>query len=305
MRAVRIGSLSWLFLALLWCGGGRLAAQDESEEAEAAPIPPFTSYVVDQARLLSGRERASLEKRLSRFAKSKGSQVAVLIVPTTRPESAESYGIRVVEEWKLGRKGIDDGVLLLVVTDEHVVRLEIGYGLEGTITDAEAKRIIEERILPFFKKGRFFSGISVGLDAILAKISGEPLPPLKGAPRAVAKPAGSPDPTALLGGLFVLVLVVGSLFGPLLGAALAGGIGLLVGWTLVGGFWMGLLVGLLSAAVAFLFGGSLRGRSWPVFWRDGPEFPGFGGWGGFGGAAGGFRGGEGGQFGGGGASGRW
>ena len=305
MRAFRLLRLSSLLLALLWSGGGPLSAQHETAEPEAAAIPPFRSYVVDQARLLSGRERASLDRRLSLFAQRKGSQVAVLIVPTTRPESAESYGIRVVEEWKLGRKGIDDGVLLLVVTDERVVRLEVGYGLEGAIPDAEAKRIIEERILPFFKQALFFSGISVGLDAILAKISGEPLPPLKGTPKPVPKSAEPPDRGPLLGGLLVLVLVIGSLFGPLLGTALAGGIGFVAGWALLGGFWIGLLTGVLGAGAALFFSGSLQRRGRPVIWRDGRDLPGLGNWGRFGGGSGGFPGGQGGQFGGGGASGRW
>ncbi|QSR84821.1 YgcG family protein [Methylacidimicrobium sp. B4] len=305
MRAFPFGSIRWPLFALLWLGGSLLWAQVETEEPEAAAIPPFQSYVVDQARLLSGRERASLDRKLRLFAQQKGSQVAVLIVPTTRPESAESYGIRVVEQWKLGRKGIDDGVLLLIVTEERVVRLEVGYGLEGVIPDAAAKRIIEDRILPFFKKGLFFSGISVGLDAVLAKISGEPLPPLKAIPKAAPKSAEGADRGPILGGLFVLVMVVSSLFGPFLGAALAGGLGLLTGWALLGGFWIGLLVGLLAAGAALFLAGFLSGRGGPVAWREGRNFSGWGGWGGFGGDSGGFRGGQGGQFGGGGASGRW
>ncbi|MDD2677263.1 MAG: TPM domain-containing protein, partial [Methylacidiphilaceae bacterium] len=235
MITSRLGSVLRLLLAVLWLGAGPLPAQDEIEEPEAAAIPPFQSYVTDQTGLLSGRERASLDRRLRLFAQHKGSQVAILIVPSTRPESPESYGIRVVEKWKLGRKGIDDGVLLLIATEERVVRLEVGYGLEGAIPDAEAKRIIEERILPFFKKNLFFSGISVGLDAICAKISGEPLPPLKAHPKAAPRSAERDDQGELLGGLFVLVLIVSGLFGPFLGAALAGGLGLLAGWVLLGG----------------------------------------------------------------------
>ncbi|CAB4243973.1 conserved protein of unknown function [Methylacidimicrobium sp. AP8] len=305
MNAPRLGWVLGLLFALFWLDAGPLAAREESEEPQVAPIPPFESYVVDRARLLSARERASLDRRLRLFAKRKGSQVAVLIVPSTRPESPESYAIRVVEKWKLGRKGIDDGVLLLIVTQERVVRLEVGYGLEGAIPDAEAKRIIEERILPFFKKDLFFTGISVGLDAICAKIAGEPLPPLKPPPEAPARAAERGDRSGVLGGLFVLVLIVSSLFGPFLGAALAGGLGLLAGWLFLGGFWTGLLLGLLAAGAALFLAGFLRGRAGPVVWRDGTDLSGWGYWTGFGGESGGFRGGGGGQFGGGGASGRW
>ncbi|MDD4933392.1 MAG: TPM domain-containing protein, partial [Methylacidiphilaceae bacterium] len=235
----RLLRFSWILLPIFWLAGNDLRAQEDAEEAGLAPIPAFTSYVVDQVRLLSRRERSSLERELGRFARQKGSQVAVLIVGSTRPESAENYGIRVLEEWKLGRKGIDDGILLLIATEERTVRIEVGYGLEETISDAEAKRIIEERILPFFKTGQFFSGISIGIEAILAKISGEPLPPLKRHPEP--KPAHAPHRILFSAALLVLTLIIGSLFGPLLGPLLAAGTGGIAGWALCGGFWVGLL----------------------------------------------------------------
>ncbi|MGD9895505.1 MAG: YgcG family protein [Candidatus Methylacidiphilaceae bacterium] len=224
-----------------------------------APIPAFEGSVVDQAGLLSRRERNSLERELDRFARQKGSQVAVLIVRSTRPESAESYGIRVLEEWKLGRKGMDDGILLLIVTDERIVRMEVGFGLEQTISDAEAKHLIEERILPFFKTGQFFPGISIGIEAILAKISGEPLPPLRRPPEP--KHAQTPSRILLLAALLVLALVIGSLISPLIGVLLAAGAGGIAGWTLFGGFWMSLLGALLSAILAYLFAGPLSRKT--------------------------------------------
>lgn len=271
----RLLRLAWLLLPTFWLTGNTLCAREEAEEPELAPIPAFGSYVVDQVRLLSHRERSSLERELGRFARQKGSQVAVLIVESTRPESAESYGIRVLEEWKLGRKGLDDGILLLIVTGERTVRMEVGYGLEETISDAEAKRIIEERILPFFKTGQFFSGISIGIEAILAKISGEPLPPLKRHPEPKAAQTSNRIPL-LLAALLVLLLVIGSLFGPLLGPLLAAGTGGIAGWALFGSFWLSLLCAVLGAILAFLFAGSLSGKALLILWHRGGDLSRFG-----------------------------
>ncbi|WP_155996654.1 YgcG family protein [Verrucomicrobium sp. 3C] len=268
-RVARLLRLACFLLPTFWLAGNALCAQQEAEEPELAPIPAFGSYVVDQVRLLSRRERSSLERELGRFARQKGSQVAVLIVGSTRPESGESYGIRVLEKWKLGRKGLDDGILLLIVTGERTVRMEIGYGLEETISDAEAKRIIEERILPFFKTGQFFSGISIGIEAILAKISGEPLPPLQRHPEP--KQAQTPHRIPSLAALLVLLLVIGSLFGPLLGPLLAAGTGAIAGWALFGSFWTSLLCAFLSSILTFLFAGSLSGKARSVLWRHGRE----------------------------------
>ena len=118
-----------------------------------------------------------LEQKLAAFEAVKGSQVAVLIVPTTRPETIEQYAIRVAEAWKLGRKGIDDGVLLVIAKQDRTLRIEVGYGLEGGWPpDAVAKRIVEETIIPILRQGDFATAISAGVERIMSVIEGEPLP---------------------------------------------------------------------------------------------------------------------------------
>lgn len=265
------------------------------------PVPVLTARVTDLTGTLQPRETQALEDRLRDFETRKGAQIAVLIVPSTAPEAIEGYSIRVVENWKLGRKGVDDGVLLLVAKDDRRVRIEVGYGLEGVIPDALASRIINEAITPRFKAGDFHGGIAAGVERLMGLITGEPLP---------APAETSPSPTwELLPLVFipaliaaqVLHLVFGRLVGAGLGGAMAGGII----WWLVGS-WLGALI---AAAVAFflLFAqdpstGLSRGRG-----RYGGMDGGFGAGGSDGGGSGGGGGfsGGGGGFGGGGASGNW
>jgi len=139
-------------------------------------VPPLSGRVVDQTSTLSASEISSLTQRLKDFEARKGSQVVVLIVSTTAPETIEQYSIRVAEAWKIGRKKIDDGVLLVVAKNNHKIRIEVGYGLEGALTDVTSKRIIDEVIAPRFQSGDFAGGISVGLEWIFAAIDGEKLP---------------------------------------------------------------------------------------------------------------------------------
>ena len=257
------------------------------------PVPPLQTRVTDLTGTLTPEQAAALEQRLARFEARKGSQIAVLILPTTRPEAIEQYGIRVAEQWKLGREGVDDGVLLLVAKDDRELRIEVGYGLEGALPDAIAKRIIAETIVPLFQVGDFYGGILAGVQQIESVIEGEPLPPPS--QRSAPTGRGLDDilPMVLIGTV-VIGGLLRSLFGRLLGASVVGGlIGLLV-WIMLAS-----IVGALAAGVlAFLFtlfgGGGVGGR--------GGYYGGGGGRGGFGG--GGFSGG-GGSFGGGGASGRW
>lgn len=146
------------------------------EEKEVIQIPELTSRIVDLTNTLSFREVENLEKKLKDLEDRKGSQIAVLIIPTTGLETIEEYSIKVAEKWKIGRKGIDDGVILIIAKHDRRLRIEVGYGLEGVIPDAIAKRIIEEIIVPEFKKGNFYEGIDKGVDAIIKLIEGEPLP---------------------------------------------------------------------------------------------------------------------------------
>ena len=127
-------------------------------------VPPLKARVTDLTGTLSASEANQLEQKLAAFEAKKGSQIAVLIVPTTQPETIEQYSIRVAEAWKLGRKGIDDGALLLIAKQDRTVRIEVGYGLEGVLPDAIAKRIIEETIVPKLRQGNFAGGINAGIE---------------------------------------------------------------------------------------------------------------------------------------------
>jgi uncharacterized protein len=255
--------------------------------AEVA-VPPLKTRVTDLTATLNAAQQATLERELADFETRKGSQIAVLIVPTTQPETIEQYAIRVAEAWKLGRKGIDDGALLLVAKDDRALRVEVGYGLEGVIPDAVAKRIISEIILPYFKQGDFYGGIQAGVTRLVRLVEGEPLPPPH---KKDVSWAGFEDYLPIA---FVAVFLVGGvlrmMFGRFIGATVGGGVAALVAWMIMGSLATAVIVALV------VFVATLGGR--------GPG--GFGGWssGGGGLGGGGFSGGGGG-FGGGGASGRW
>ncbi len=258
------------------------------------PVPPFTAFLTDLTDTLEPDQRETLETELRAFEQRKGGQIAVLIVPTTQPEAIEQYALRVAETWSLGRKGVDDGVLFLVAKDDRAMRIEVGYGLEGVIPDAVAKRIISEIVAPYFTQGDFYGGVDAGVNRLIRLIDGEPLPP----PR-VRDPGWSGFEgllPVLVVGTIVLGAILRGLFGRLVGASITGGLGGLFVWIIVGS----LLAGVLIAVVAFLFTlimAAPMGRG---------GYGGLGGlMGGGGGLGGGFGGGGGGSFGGGGASGRW
>ena len=139
-------------------------------------VPPLSGRVVDQTGTLSAGDIASLTQTLKDLETRKGSQVAVLIVPTTDGEAIEQYSLRVAEAWKIGRKKIDDGALLVIAKNDRRLRIEVGYGLEGALTDATTKRIIDEDITPKFKAGDFAGGVSAGVDRMVRVINGEKLP---------------------------------------------------------------------------------------------------------------------------------
>jgi uncharacterized protein len=261
-------------------------------------VPPLRSPVTDLTGTLTREQVASLEQMLHSFQARKGSQIAVLMVPSTAPEPIEPYALRVAEQWKIGRAKIDDGAILVVAKNDRALRIEVGYGLEGALNDATASRIIREVIVPRFREGDFFGGISAGVDRMIRVIDGEPLP----APARSAPQAGG-GIGQLLPVLLILAVVVGGLLRAMLGrvpgALAAGGAVGVIAWILAGT----LVVALIAAALAFFFtlAGGGPGRRYGGF--PGGLGGGFGGGGGLGGG-GGFRGG-GGSFGGGGASGRW
>jgi uncharacterized protein len=237
-----------------------------------------------------------LEQTLQAFEARKGSQLAVLMVPTTAPETIEQYSLRVAEQWKLGRKKIDDGAVLVVAKTDRALRIEVGYGLEGALNDATSKRIISEIITPRFKQGDFYGGITAGVDQIVRVIDGEPLPQPSG------KPAGGlADLQQYVPVIFILALVIGGVLRAVLGrfpgALVTGGAVAVVAWLFAGAISIALVAGVIALLFTLLGGGMGGMGGLGVGGRSG----GFGG-GGFGG--GGFSGGGGG-FGGGGASGRW
>ena len=147
-------------------------------QAEIA-VPPLGARITDLTATLNAQQIQALDARLAAFETKKGAQLAVLLVPTTQPETIEQFGLRVAGAWKLGRKGVDDGALLLVAKDDRALRIEVGYGLEGALNDATAKRIIAETITPFFKRGEFYAGIDAGTAVMMQVINGEPLLPPK------------------------------------------------------------------------------------------------------------------------------
>lgn len=259
---------------------------------ELQPVPPLAARINDGAGLLSASQRDALEAQLAAFEKQKGAQVAVLTVASTAPEPIEAYSIRVVEAWRLGRTGVDDGVLFIVARDDRRMRIEVGRGLEGALPDARAKQIIADVVAPRFKAGDYPGGIEAGVGAILALLSGEALPP-----PALDGPGEGGTEEWLVLGLVATVVgggVLRALFGKLLGAGLAGGLVGVGAWMITGT----LLIALGCGALAFVFVLAMGAGG-----RSGMGGPWIGG-GGFGSRGGGWSGGGGG-FGGGGASGGW
>jgi uncharacterized protein len=282
------------FLALLLCWAFAAFAD--------VAVPPLSGRVVDVTGTLSSGDIAGLTQTLKSLELRKGSQVAVLIVPTTAPETIEQYSIRVAEAWKIGRKKIDDGALLVVAKDDRKLRIEVGYGLEGALNDVTVKRIIDEVITPKFRNGDFAGGISAGVERIIRVIDGEPLP----APQRQGQNSGvlshiDPFNPFLLFALFVAGGILRTALGRLIGSAATSGVVGVMAWLLFGS----LAVSFIAAAVAFIF--TMFGES--VASSNG----GHGNWSSGGSWSGGsssssdsgsFSGG-GGSFGGGGASGSW
>ncbi len=195
------------------------------------PIPKLEARVTDLTGTLTAAEQADLEQKLSAFEARKGAQIAVLVVATTNPEDIEQYSMRVVESWKLGRAKPDDGVLVLLAKDDHTTRIEVGYGLEGALTDATSNRIIDETMIPLFKQGQYFAGLSAGVAQIMQVVDGEALPPpdksWKGNPQGLIHML-----PALFIGFFVLSSVLRGLFGRVGGAAASAGVVGIVGYVL-------------------------------------------------------------------------
>ena len=265
------------------------------------PVPALNGRVVDLAGMLSSTERAGLEKKLADFESQSGSQIVVLTLLSTGPEDIASYAQRVGDAWKIGRRNVGDGLLIVVAKEDRRVWIAPAKALEGAVPDLAAKKIIDRSITPAFKKGDYAAGLDAGVDGLIARIRGEDLP----APRTLDSSGISWENLSLF--FFVGVPVVGGLLTGVLGRKLgslatAGATGALAGW-LSASVLLGGLAGLIALVMVGLLGiGSSGGRGGrggpPVIW-------GGGGGGGFSSGGGGFSSGGGGDFGGGGAGGKW
>jgi uncharacterized protein len=268
--------------------------------ADEVAVPPLRARVTDLTGTLSGAQMQALEESLAAFEQRKGSQVTVLMVPSTKPEAIEQYSIRVAEAWKIGRQRVDDGVIFVIAKNDRAMRVEVGRGLEGAIPDVLAKRIGTDVVAPYFRANDFYGGVVAGTEALMKLIDGEPLP----TPKAQGGPqSGRED----YGNLFMILLVafffLGSvlprILGRPLGAAVTGGIVGVAAW-LAAGLAMAIFVGVFAFILTLIISASgfTPGRWGGGGWSSG-------GWsGGSGGGGGGFSGGGGG-FGGGGASSNW
>jgi uncharacterized protein len=266
-------------------------------------VPPLTGRVVDKTATLSSSDVASLDRTLKDFEARKGSQVAVLIVPTTQPETIEQYSLRVAEAWKIGRKKIDDGAILVVAKDDRKLRIEVGYGLEGALTDVTAKRIIDEVITPKFRSGDFAGGISDGVNRILRVVDGEPLPaPAQRQPNSGLLSQLDPFNPFLIVAVVVVGGILRGLLGRLFGSLATGGLVAALFWLIAASLALSAIGGIIAFLVSMFSdamtssGGTGSGGGWV---SSGGGYSG-----GSSSDSGGFSGG-GGSFGGGGASGSW
>lgn len=267
-----------------------------SAAGDLVAIPPLKARVTDLTATLPAAQRGELESKLAAFEAKKGSQVVVLLLPSTEPESIEQFGIRLFDTWKVGRKGIDDGVILIVAKEDRRLRIEVGYGLEGALNDATAKRIIDETITPKFKAGDLPGGITAGVDAILAVVDGEQLPPPQAGARSATNGLGAfgelneSTLIVILGIAAVIGAALRHFLGNLLGAGVVSGLTAGLGWFLTGSL-AGVLIAAIVGFFVALFGLDLLLSGVLSGGRGGGGNGGFGGGGGMGG--------------GGGASGRW
>jgi uncharacterized protein len=296
----RAAALS-LLLALVAFTGSAWA-----QAAGLQPVPALSARVVDTVNLLDASARARIEDQLAALEREKGAQVAFLIVATTAPEDIAAYANRVGNAWKIGRRGVGDGVLLVLARDDRVVRIEVAKTLEGAIPDLAAQMIIDEALTPAFRRGDYGAGLEAGAQRISALVRGEALP----APVRRASEGLNINLNDFAVFLFVAVPVAAAvlrgIFGRRLGSLITGvGTGALA--------WL-VTSSILIAVIAVLLGGVLSLLGLAPLGRHIGRYGGYGGWGGTSGGwgrgggswgGGGFRSGGGGDFGGGGASGRW
>lgn len=299
-----IGLLLWLILLG--------AAPGHAQQVQ--PVPALTERVIDRTGTLSAADRQALEAKLAAFEQAHGTQIVVLMVPTTQPEDIASFANRVANTWKIGRREVGDGLLLIVAKDDRRMRIEVAKTLEGPVPDIAAARIIDQQMMPRFKAGDFAGGLDAAVDRLIGLVKGENLPAPERGPDVSLKQL----PIDWFGlGLFLLigVIMVGSLlrrmFGKVLGPVFTGAAAGGITFMLTASLAFAALAGLVGLVMSFVAAAAPVGRHGPVFLPGGFDpFPrSGGGWGGGfgggGGGGGGFGSGGGGNFGGGGASGSW
>jgi uncharacterized protein len=293
-----------LLVAILLVLGPGMNRSAFAAEGDLLPVPKLVARLTDTTATLSSSDEARIEARLKAFEASKGAQIAVLIVASTQPEPVFDYATRVFSDWKLGRKGVDDGVLLLIAKNDRKMQILTGPGISGAMTDAMSKRIISEVISPKFRANDFAGGIDDGVAKIIAVIDGEALPP----PPKKRIASSSHYENYLVIGMFAALFVgplLRSVFGRFLGATATGGLVATAAWFIAGGLVFAAFAGLLVFIIVLLmgamnFGSGRGGGGW-----GGGFGGGGGGFGGGGGSSGGGFSGGGGSFDGGGASGDW
>lgn len=296
VRALGLGALWLLWAAVVW-------------GQAVLPLPELSSRVIDQTETLDAAQQAALESRLATFETQRGTQIVVVLVPTTQPEDIADYTQRLGDAWKIGRQDVGDGVLFVVAKNDRRVRIATSKTLEGAIPDLVARRIIDQAVTPAFRRNDFAGGIEAGIDQIITRVTGEnlPLPEAGGGP----EDAGFAPMDLLIFLVFAVPMfsaVLRSLFGNKLGTLLTGASAGAIAWVLTAVVWVAVGAGLLAMLAALFFqmlpsmpssGRGRRGGDW-----GGGGFGGGGHGGGWSGG-GGFSSGGGGNFGGGGASGSW
>ena len=294
-------------LALTWA----LLCATLSHAQDVLPVPPLAARVIDQTATLSEAQRGALDAKLAAFEAKSGPQIVVLLVPATAPEDIAAYAQRVAEAWKIGRRDVGDGLVIVVAKNDRRVRIEVAKALEGAIPDLAARQIIDSAIRPAFRADDYAGGINAAVDKLMQRIQGEGLP----APQARDGAAGAADQGPQLEELglffFVVVPIVGAVltrtfgrkFGSVLTAGAAGGLG----WWFTTSVLLAVGAGIAALVVVGIFGIGSALRGMGSRGRGLPHIGGWGGGGGFGGGGGGggFSSGGGGDFGGGGASGDW
>ncbi|GAB2901975.1 YgcG family protein [Paralcaligenes sp. KSB-10] len=292
MNIAMPATISWKRAgAMLACCVLYLACLAPWARAAEAPVPSLTARVTDLTKTLDAATQASLTQKLAALEESKGAQIAVLIVPTTGDSSIEQYATHVFDQWKLGRKKVDDGILFVVAKNDHRLRIEVGYGLEGAVTDLQAGRIIREQVTPLFKQGDYAGGVTAGVDSLIKLVKGEALPPPS--PQYKSEQAGGDSPPVHM----LLPLIFMAFVLPATIAAFAAALFVYLMFHSLGYALLGAVAALVLSGVGRAIGAGGRGSSARAS-RTGGVIGGLGGLGGFGG--GGFGGGGGGGFGGGG-----